>query len=411
MKESKPHKKTGVWLVGGLGSIAVTVMVGALGFRKGLVPSSGMVTESEAFSQIELPDVSEFEFGGWDIRQDTVYAAAQKMVQECRTIDPSLLGKIAPELDEINRWMKPGLTRNCGQAIESLAAGSAPGTRSLLEEVNELRSHLRSFKEEKGLTGLVVINLASTEPSLDLQEHHESIALFEARIAENKACDIRASSLYSYAALLERCPVINFTPSPGTLIPALIDFAGHQGLPVMGNDGKTGETLVKSALAPMFLSRNLEILSWEGFNILGNMDGEILNTSENRATKIKSKDKVLSGILGYQPHSRVHINYVPSLGDQKTAWDFIHFQGFLGAKMSLQFTWQAYDSLLAAPLVLDLVRLAQLAKERGESGVMPHLASFFKAPLGTDCFDHHQQTDMLVQYISQVTSDGGESWE
>jgi myo-inositol-1-phosphate synthase len=166
----------------------------------------------------------------------------------------------------------------------------------------------------------------------------------------------------------------------------------------MGNDGKTGETLVKSALAPMFSYRSLKVLSWEGFNILGNMDGRVLDNPLNKAAKIQTKDQVLSKILGYSPHSRVHIDYVPSLDDQKTAWDFIHFQGFLGARMSLQFTWQGYDSILAAPLVLDLARLAELAVRRGESGLMPHLASYFKAPLGVDAFGLHEQYGMLAEY-------------
>lgn len=166
----------------------------------------------------------------------------------------------------------------------------------------------------------------------------------------------------------------------------------------MGNDGKTGETLVKSALAPLFVCRNLEVLSWEGFNILGNMDGAVLENSANRESKIKTKDGVLSRILGYTPHSRVRIDYVPSLDDQKTAWDFVHFRGFLGTKMNVQFIWQGYDSLLAAPLVIDLVRFAEFAARNGESGLMPHLASYFKEPLGVDEYRLQQQFEMLLDY-------------
>ena len=156
----------------------------------------------------------------------------------------------------------------------------------------------------------------------------------------------------------------------------------------------------KSVLAPMFKCRNLEVMSWEGFNILGNMDGQVLDHAENRKSKIKTKDSILPKILGYSPHSKVHINYVPSLGDQKTAWDFIHFKGFLGARMSLQFTWQGFDSALAAPLILDLVRLAELAHRRGESGLMIHLASYFKDPLGVPEQSFAHQFDMLENYVS-----------
>jgi myo-inositol-1-phosphate synthase len=212
--------------------------------------------------------------------------------------------------------------------------------------------------------------------------------------------DVPASTIYAYAAIQEGCPYINFTPSRGALFPALVQLAEKNCVPVMGNDGKTGETLVKSALAPMFLCRNLEVLSWEGFNILGNMDGQVLDHPKNRESKIQTKGHVLSKILGYDPHSRVHIDYVPSLCDQKTAWDFIHFKGFLGSRMSLQFVWQGYDSLLAAPLVLDLARFAELAKRRGESGLMRHLACYFKDPVGVDEHRLYEQFRMLLDYAN-----------
>ncbi|MBI5559450.1 MAG: inositol-3-phosphate synthase [Deltaproteobacteria bacterium] len=407
MTYKKPDQKTGVWLIGGLGSIAATVMVGTLALKEGLIPAVGMVTGTDAFRPLGLAPIRGFEFGGWDIRRQPVIDGARRMVLECGAVDPALLVDLADELAEIDSWIKPGVVHNCGQAINSLAEGAGCGRKPLLAEIDELRGHLRAFRKDKGLTDLVVVNLASTEPPLPLEEHHLHLASFEKRLQADDATTIRASSLYAYAAIMEGCPLINFTPTAGTLIPALLELAAKRRVPVMGNDGKTGETLVKSALAPMFLSRNLEILSWEGFNILGNMDGKVLENPENRATKIQSKDRVLSGILGYQPHSAVHINYVPSLGDQKTAWDFIHFQGFLGAKMSLQFTWQAYDSLLAAPLVLDLIRLAQFALHRGEWGLMPHLASFFKAPLGVAVFDHHQQFAMLNEYVRGVAPGQG----
>jgi myo-inositol-1-phosphate synthase len=181
----------------------------------------------------------------------------------------------------------------------------------------------------------------------------------------------------------------------------MIRLAEQQGVPVMGSDGKTGETLVKSVLAPMFAMRNLKVLSWEGFNILGNQDGKVLKSPENKESKIQSKDHLLPKILGYTPHSSVHINYVPSLDDQKTAWDFIHFEGFLETKMSLQFIWQGFDSILAAPLVLDLIRLTDKALERGESGTMPHLYCFFKSPLDEDSHDLVSQFKKLLQYVRQ----------
>ena len=167
----------------------------------------------------------------------------------------------------------------------------------------------------------------------------------------------------------------------------------------MGCDGKTGETLVKSALAPMFRYRNLRVLSWQGYNMLGDRDGVVLADEENRATKIESKDRLLGQILGYPLHSKVTIDYVPSLGDMKTAWDFVHFEGFLGHRMSMQFTWQGCDSILAAPLVLDMLRLTDLAVRRGESGPMKHLACFFKSPVDVSEHDLHAQWHDLVGWL------------
>ena len=166
-----------------------------------------------------------------------------------------------------------------------------------------------------------------------------------------------------------------------------------------GKDGKTGETLMKSVLAPMFALRNWRILSWVGHNIFGNRDGQVLDDPANKASKIQTKDQVVSSIVGYKPQTLVSIEYIESLDDWKTAWDHIHFQGFLGVKMMMQFTWQGCDSLLAAPLVIDLARLALLSQRRGEVGVLKHLACFFKSPMGTAEHDFFRQFDLLHQYV------------
>jgi myo-inositol-1-phosphate synthase len=154
----------------------------------------------------------------------------------------------------------------------------------------------------------------------------------------------------------------------------------------------------------MFALRNLRVLSWVGHNIFGNRDGVVLDDPANKASKVKSKDQVVSSILGYKPQTLVSIEYVQSLDDWKTAWDHIHFQGFLGVKMMLQFTWQGCDSLLAAPLVVDLARLALLAQRRGESGVLRHLACFFKSPMAVQEHDFFKQFAMLGEYVEGVRS-------
>jgi myo-inositol-1-phosphate synthase len=173
----------------------------------------------------------------------------------------------------------------------------------------------------------------------------------------------------------------------------------------MGRDAKTGETLVKSALAPMFAGRNLQVLSWEGHNILGNTDGLVLEDDANKAGKVESKGTLLEEILGYETHNAVRIDYTPSLGDWKTAWDHVHFEGFLGTEMKMQFTWEGSDSALAAPLLLDLVRLVAYADEHGEGGPQSHLASFFKSPMGVEEHDLSRQFERLYDYAERHADD------
>jgi len=396
------ERTVGIWLIGALGSVSTTVILGALALRKGLTAATGMVTATEAFSDRGLAHVEKMEFGGCDIRTGSLREAAQQFARETGCIDPGLLSSVESELARIEPNVVQGTATNCGDAIETLATAPSPCSVSIREEIARITACLDKFKTEKELDELVVVNLASTEPVLEFRDCHRDLSAFESCVDRNDRSVVRASTIYSYAAIRSGCPYINFTPSSGALFPALAALAEREGVPVMGNDGKTGETLVKSALAPMFMCRNLEIMSWEGFNILGNLDGRLLDHPENKESKLLSKDAVLSKILGYTPHSQVHINFVPSLSDQKTAWDFIHFKGFLGAKMSVQFVWQGYDSLLAAPLVLDLVRWAELAKRRGEAGLMPHLACYFKDPLGVSEHRLYEQFRMLTEYADHV---------
>ncbi|MFH0958802.1 MAG: inositol-3-phosphate synthase, partial [Pseudomonadota bacterium] len=314
-------------------------------------------------------------------------------------VDPFLVKAVEEELAIIESFISPGVALNCGEAIELVSGVDKCVPLSAREEIERVKYTINEFKRTKGLDELVVVNLASTEPLVEMDNMGHDIEALERCIDSHGFEYLRPSTIYAYAAIQSQSPYINFTPSNGALFPAMVKLAERNGVPVMGNDGKTGETLVKSALAPMFKARNLDILSWEGFNILGNMDGKVLDHQDNRRAKIQTKDSVLPRILGYSPHSNVHINYVPSLEDQKTAWDFIHFKGFMGAKMSLQFVWQGYDSLLAAPLVLDLVRLAELAHRRGEAGLMTHLASYFKDPLGVHEHSLSGQFEMLMDYV------------
>jgi myo-inositol-1-phosphate synthase len=197
-------------------------------------------------------------------------------------------------------------------------------------------------------------------------------------------------------------PYINFTPSLGNDIPAIKELAEKERVPHCGKDGKTGETLVKTALVPMFKLRNLIIEGWYGSNILGNLDGRILNNPDNKQSKLITKTSVVPKMLGYKPHLGSRIDYFPPLVDHKVAWDFIAFRGFLNHRMNMQFTWQGCDSILAAPLVIDLIRLMELAKRKGIAGVVKKLAVYFKDPIDINVLDLCTQYELFKSWIEHV---------
>ena len=392
-----PTERTGVWLVGARGNVATSAVVGARAIASGVIGTTGMVTACEPCTRLDVPPVEGFVFGGHDVREASMLSRAREMA-ESGAPKAETVEAVADDLEEIDREVETGTARNCGRAVESLADGSLDGRLSAV--VSDVRANLRSFRERHGLDRVVVVNLASTEPALDDPGRYDSLAAFEAALADDDP-DLPASSLYAYAALSEGCPYVNFTPSTGSSLGGLEELANREGLPHMGRDAKTGETLVKTALGPMFAVRNLDVLSWEGHNILGNDDGKVLRDEDNKAGKLASKGDVLDSILGKSSHNRVRIDYTPSLGDWKTAWDYIHFRGFFGTEMTMQFTWEGSDSALAAPLVLDLVRLIVHADERGETGRQPHLASFFKSPAGVDEHDLSRQFELLREYVER----------
>ena len=226
------------------------------------------------------------------------------------------------------------------------------------------------------------MNVASTEPPASPSPAWDSLDSLRTAFANGESA-LPASSLYAYAALTADCPYVDFTPSTGARVPAIDELARTRGLPYAGRDGKTGETLLKSVLAPMFAQRALRVRAWSGTNLLGGGDGATLADPAAAESKNASKQRVLRETLGHPVEGEVHIDHVGELGDWKTAWDNVLFEGFLGVRMTLQFTWQGCDSALAAPLVLDLARLMALAHETGCSGAVAELAFFFKDPAGT----------------------------
>jgi myo-inositol-1-phosphate synthase len=399
--------KLGVWLFGALGGLATTLVVGARGIGRGLCGTQGLLTETELCRGLPLAKVGNMVFGGHEVRRGDWASSADEIQRLNGTLSWPLLQTLRNELKKQSRNVVRGVLPNAGRTIDRLAEHRADEKQSLRAQVDRVQRDIRAFARRHRLQRVVCVNLTSTEPPLRQHAAHGSLAAFERAIDRNDRKAVRPSSLYAYAAANLGLPFVHFTPSNSALVPAICELFARTGAPYMGCDGKTGETLVKSALAPMFRYRNLRVLTWQGYNILGDRDGVVLADVENKRAKVQTKDALLPEILGYPLHTHVGIDYVPSLHDLKTAWDFIHFEGFLGYRMAMQFIWQGCDAILAAPIVLDMIRFADLARRRGEAGPMTHLACFFKQPIGVRQNDLHQQWHMLTEYLRQLRGQPG----
>ncbi|KOV25043.1 inositol-3-phosphate synthase [Streptomyces sp. XY152] len=345
-----PAPRFGVWLVGARGSVATTAIAGCAAVAAGLHPPTGMVTETPDFTSCGLPPLSSLVFGGHDTLDCPLPKRAEHLA-DGGVLPHGLPSAVHAELVAADREIRPG--------------GPPPGDtgRTRDQWIDVFAADIRDFVRRQDLAGAVVINVASTEPAP----------------ADGA---LPPSSLYAAAALRAGCPYVNFTPSTGLHHPALAPLAASSGLPYAGRDGKTGQTLLRSVLGPMFLQRALAVRAWSGTNLLGGGDGAALADPAAAAAKNAGKERVLADTLGATPEGEVHIDDVPALGDWKTAWDHIAFDGFLGARMVLQTTWQGCDSALAAPLVLDLARLTARARQKGLSGPLSELGFYFKDPVG-----------------------------
>ncbi|NHC45863.1 myo-inositol-1-phosphate synthase [Motilibacter sp. K478] len=356
-------------------------MVGALAVRAGLAARNGLVTGGRVFEEAGLPALEGFVFGGHDVVSLPLAKRAEALAQG-GVVPRHLPAVLADELEQIDARIRPG-----GRREGETQAGHAA----------RLADDIRAFGEATGVDRVVVLNVASTEPPAEPHPAHASLAALEAALAEGAGV-LPISSLYAYAAFRAGASFVDFTPSTGARLPALTELAAQEGLPFAGSDGKTGETLVKSALAPMFQTRELHVQSWVGMNILGGGDGATLADPHAVLSKTRSKGRSVAETLGYEVVAPVHIDNVPDMGEWKTAWDHIAFEGFLGVRMTMQFTWQGCDSALAAPLVLDLARLVARAAQAGESGPLPALAFFFKDPVGSTEHRLATQYDQLVEW-------------
>lgn len=354
-KPADATERTGVWFVGARGSVATTAVVGALGVSHGLAPTTGLVTEHPELLPDGLPDLSSLVFGGHDVSSQSLLKKAEALAAG-GVVPAAVVSAVSAEVETVDAEVRPG---------------HVAGEESTAEAVERLATDIASFRDRHGLARVVVVDVASTQPPVDDPE--QMVGLED---------PLPVGAVYALAAFRAGAPFVSFTPSPCLRLPVVVEAAERSGLPYAGCDGKTGETLMKSALAPMFVMRALELRSWTSVNLLGGGDGETLADPEAARSKTLAKREGLDAIAGRPVPGPMHIDQVEDLGEWKTAWDHVRFDGFLGTRMTLQFTWQGCDSALAAPLVLDLVRLVSAAHAAGRSGPLPELAFFFKDPIG-----------------------------
>ncbi|KZE88770.1 Inositol-3-phosphate synthase [Agromyces sp. NDB4Y10] len=374
--------RTGIWFVGARGSVATTAAIGLAALVEGRIRPVGLTTAAPDFDDVALPAFADLVVGGHDVDETPLLERARRLAAG-GMIAPATVEAVAARLDAIDGEIR-------------LVPREARGSQR--REIGLRADDIRSFRERHGLRRVVVIDVASTEPlPADRPEFHDRAAL-DAALDEAGRDLLPSSTLSALAALEAGSPYACFTPSISLGIPALQDAAAEAGVPVAGQDGKTGETLLRTVLAPMFASRGMRVLSWAGANLLGGGDGATLADPAAVQSKLVSKNRGLHDLLGHDVVTPLHIDNVPDLGDVKTAWDHVHAEGFLDTRITLQTTWTAYDSTLAAPLVIDLARLLSLADEAGLVGPVPELGYFFKDPWGSDVHAFARQADELVSW-------------
>lgn len=395
--------RVGVWLIGARGSVATTVAVGLRALAAGHVAPHGLVSSGPALAGVPLADFGDIDFGGHDISSVSLVDRA-RLLADGGMFRGSLVDAVADGLREDDEQLRqvPRATATQQEAIDAMAAD------------------IVAFRARRGLRTVVVVDVSSTEQlPADRPEFHDERLL---EIALNSRDDrvLPPSSVAAAAAIQAGSPYACFTPSTGLALPVLRRRAARAGIPFAGQDGKTGETLLRTVLAPMFAFRQLKVLSWAGTNLLGGGDGATLADPEAVRSKLVSKNRGLHALVGDDVVAPLHIDNVPDFGDVKTAWDNVHAVGFLDTRISLQTTWTAYDSTLAAPLVIDLVRLLARAAELGQSGEVPALSSFFKDPWGSDVHAFAEQSAMLEAWARDAARDdvdvarvgpGEEAWD
>lgn len=393
----KPDGKLGVLIVGLNGAVSTTFLAGIFAVRKGLSVPIGSLTQmgtirigkraNNNFPLIKdfvpLASLNDLVFGGWDIRDENIFEAANY----AKVLNEKDLNNVAEELKAINP-MKAVFDQNY---VKRLKGDYVKEGKTKYDLMMQLREDIQNFKKENALDRVVVIWAGSTEIFLEQTEVHRSTEAFIDGIMKNDE-NISPSMLYAYAAIAEGAPFINGSPNLSVDLPALIDFAELNNVPIAGKDFKTGQTLIKTVIAPMLKTRLLGLNGWFSNNILGNRDGEVLDDPGSFKTKEESKLSVLDSIL--QPeiykelysnfYHKVRINYYPPRGDNKEGWDNIDIFGWLGYPMELKVNFLCRDSILAAPIVLDLVLFADLAQRSNMKGIQEWMSLFFKSPMHSE---------------------------
>jgi myo-inositol-1-phosphate synthase len=401
--------KLGV-LLPGMGAVTSTFIAGVELMKKGLGRPFGSATQMQRIRLgkryekrnplikdfVPLADVKDLVFGGWDLFSDDMYTAARK----AGVLADDMLRPIADELSAI-RPMSAAFDPNF---VKNLTGNNLKKGKTKWDLAQELIRDIGRFKQEHKLKRCVMVWCGSTEVSIEPTETHQSIESFEKGMRTNSP-DIAPSMLYAYAAIMTGTPYANGAPNLSADIPALLELAEEKGVPVCGKDFKTGQTLMKTVLSPGLKARMLKLDGWYSTNILGNRDGEVLNDPGSFKTKEKSKMSVLDSILEPELypelygkyHHKVRIDYYPPRGDAKEGWDNIDISGWLGLPMQIKINFLCRDSILAAPIVLDLALFLDLAGRAKLAGIQEWLSFYFKSPMcRPDLTPIH---DLFVQHL------------
>ncbi len=379
----------------GLGAVASTLIAGVELVKRGVSLPVGSLTQMDNIRLgkrtdnraplikdfVPLADLTDIEWGAWDPFPDDAYVAATRagVLEGGKHIEA-----ISEALRDV-RPMKAAFDRSYAKRIDS---DNTMGTVDKRTMLNNIRADINRFREEKKVDRVVMLWAASTEIFIEEGPAHQSIEAFEAAIDANDPT-IAPSMLYAYAAILEGVPFANGAPNLTVDIPVLRELAIEKKVPISGKDFKTGQTLVKTVIGPMLRARMLGLAGWYSTNILGNRDGEVLDDPDNFKTKEESKLGVLEDILNPESfpglygdvYHKVRINYYPPRGDNKEGWDNIDIFGWLGYPMQLKIDFLCRDSILAAPLALDLILFSDLAQRAGLGGIQEWLSFYYKAPM------------------------------